>query len=117
MPKEGARGGTLGSPALVGKGLDAEEAPLQVGIAEQLACRRLGSDLAADHDQLALGEGRGDAEVLLDQENPQTLPLEPAEDLDQILDDRRRQASDGSSMISSFGFVRSARAIASICCS
>src|SRR5207302_6667384 len=62
---------------------DAEIPALHVGVARELAGGRLGGDLAADHDQLPLGERRRDAEVLLDQQDPQAVLLARAEDLDQ----------------------------------
>src|SRR4029077_14502085 len=67
------------------QGLDAEAAPLKVRIAGERVCRLLGCDLAADHDQLPFRERGRDAEVLLDQEDAETLLLEMLEHLDQVL--------------------------------
>ena len=52
---------------------------------------RLGGDAPADHDELALGEGGRDAEVLLDEQDREPLLLEELERLDQPLDDGRRE--------------------------
>src|SRR5437763_11164661 len=49
---------------LVRKRLDAEVAALHLRVARELPGGGLGRDLAADHDQLALGERRRDAEIL-----------------------------------------------------
>ena len=71
--------------------LDAEEAALQLRILRQLRRGRLGGDRARHHHELALGERRRHAEVLLDQQDREPFLLELLERLDQVLDDRRRE--------------------------
>src|SRR5437764_8178482 len=72
---------------LVRKRLDAEVAALHLRVARELPGRGLGRDLAADHDQLPLGQRGRDAEVLLDQQDAQAFAFQALEDLDQVLDD------------------------------
>ena len=74
-------------------------------------------DRAGDHDELALGERRRDAEVLLDDEQAHPAGGEVLDRLDRPSTIVGARPSDGSSMISSRGLVSSARPIASICCS
>ena len=63
--------------------------------AESCGGRRLGGDRAGDHHELALGDRGRHAEVLLDQQNREALLRELLERLDQVLDDRRREALGG----------------------
>src|SRR5213076_39600 len=57
------------------EGLDAEVAPLELHVARELRGGGLGRDRARDHHQLALGDRRRHAEVLLDQENREPFLL------------------------------------------
>src|SRR5438067_13522030 len=93
-PPQPARRATTSVAAkttLMRKRLDAEEAALHLRVGGEGARGGLGRDLAADHDQLPIRERGCDAEVLLDQQDAQPLLLEPPEDLDQVLDDRRSE--------------------------
>ena len=80
--------------------------------------RRLGEDPPRHHDELTLGDGRRDAEVLLDR-GAGSIPSATSVFSVSIRPSTIVGASpsDGSSMMRSFGFVSSARPIASICCS
>jgi hypothetical protein len=77
------------------------------------SCRRP----AVLHHVVAVGDGRGEAEVLLDQQDREALLLQRADGLADLLDDDGREPSVGSSSSSSRAPVRRMRAIASICCS
>src|ERR1700731_3633690 len=55
----------------------------------QLGIGELVRDLAVLHDVIAVRHGRGEAEVLLDQQNSKALGLERADGLADLLDDDR----------------------------
>src|SRR5262250_1516941 len=64
-----------------------------LGIAQQLGAGPRQRDLAVDHDVAAMGELQGVIGVLLDQEHRHLLLLiDVADDLEDLLDDERRQA-------------------------
>ena len=62
------------------------------GSLDELLGRRLGEDAAGDHHELPARDARWRREVLLDQDDREPGLLERAEDADQVLDDRRREA-------------------------
>jgi hypothetical protein len=68
---------------------------LGVGVREERSGRRLGGDLAGDHDELPLCERRCHSEVLLDQEEAHALCHERLARADEALDDRRREPLRG----------------------
>src|SRR5580704_9043465 len=49
-------------------------------------------DAAMLHDEKPIGQGRGETEILLDQQNRESLPLELSDGAANLLDNDRRQA-------------------------
>src|ERR1700733_4356976 len=49
-------------------------------------------DAAMLHDEKPIGQGRGEAEILLNQQNRESLPLELSDGPANLLDDNRREA-------------------------
>ena len=96
---------------------DAEIFVELVHVRRQFAVGETVDDLAVLHDVIAVGDRRGETEVLLDQQDGEPLSLQLADRVADLLDDDRGEASVGSSSISSVAPVRRMRPIASICCS
>ena len=72
-----ARSVPPGRAPLCAQRLHAKVAPLQLWVGGQLLGGQLGGDLARDHHQLALGDGGGHPEVLLDQQDADALLRQP----------------------------------------
>src|SRR5713101_7033788 len=70
---------------------DAEIGVELVHIGRQLRIGETVDDLAVLDDVVAIGNGGGEAEILFDQEDGETLVLEPCDGVADLLDDDRRQ--------------------------
>lgn len=88
---------------------------LDVGI--EFVVQDLVDDLALLDDEMAVRDGRGEPEVLFDQNDGEALLLQPRDGLADLLDDDRARPSVGSSSSNVLAPVRRMRPIASICCS
>ncbi len=85
--------------------------PRELGVGEGV------DDLSVLHDEEPIGRSRGEAEVLLDQEDGEAVALELGDGAADLLDDDRPKPLVGSSSMRKRAPVRRIRAIASICCS
>ena len=87
------------------------EVGLELGIGEPI------DDATVLYDVIAVGDRRGEAKILLDQEYGEALLLEQDDGLADLLNDDRRQALGGLVEEQEPGPRTQIRPIASICCS
>ena len=84
------RGAAAGHPRSAGRAAHEDRAH-QVGAGQQLLGRAVEADLALLHEDRPVGDGEGDVEGLLDEQDRRAGFVEPADDPEQLLDDGRRQ--------------------------